>query len=86
MKCLKRLLRVAAVFLLVNLGLLEWLWPLPAAAHWPLLAALAAFYLYFHIRPRHAPGASRRLPQPLFCSHIAVREAKKCHIIAGYEK
>ena len=61
MKYLKRLLRVAAVFLLVNLGLLEWLWPLPAAAHWPLLAALAAFYLYSHIRPRHAPGASRRL-------------------------
>ena len=61
MELLKRTLRVLAVFVLANLGLLELLCPLPGTVHWLLLLGLSAFYVWFHICPRRAKGAPRRL-------------------------
>ena len=61
MELLKRTLRVLAVFVLANLGLLELLCPLPGTVHWLLLLGLSAFYVGFHICPRRAKGAPRRL-------------------------
>ena len=43
MELLKRTLRVLAVFVLANLGLLELLCPLPGTVHWLLLLGLSAF-------------------------------------------
>ena len=40
MELFKRALRVLAVFVLANLGLLEMLHPLPGAVHWLLLLGL----------------------------------------------
>ena len=61
MELVKRTLRVLAVFVLANLGLLELLCPLPGTVHWLLLLGLSAFYVWFHICPRRAKGAPRRL-------------------------
>lgn len=56
MELFKRALRVLAVFMLTNLGLLEMLCPLPGAVHWPLLLGLLGVYMWFHICPRRAKG------------------------------
>ena len=61
MELFKRALRVLAVFVLANLGLLEMLHPLPGAVHWLLLLGLLGFYVWLHICPRRAKGAARRL-------------------------
>ena len=61
MELLKRTLRVLAVFVLANLGLLELLFPLPGTVHWLLLLGLSAFYVWFHVRQRIAKGAPQRL-------------------------
>lgn len=61
MELVKRTLRVLAIFVLANLGLLELLCPLPGTVHWLLLLGLSAFYVWFHVCPRRAKGAPRRL-------------------------
>ena len=61
MELFKRALRVLAVFMLTNLGLLEMLCPLPGAVHWPLLLGLLGVYMWFHICPRRAKGVAPRL-------------------------
>ena len=58
MELFKRALRVLAVFVLANLGLLEMLHPLPGAVHWLLLLGLLGFYVWLHICPRRAKGAA----------------------------
>lgn len=61
MEYCKRFLRVLLVFVLANLALLETLAPPPDWLTLPLLFGLLAYYLWFHIRPRRAKGATRRL-------------------------
>lgn len=47
MELLKRTLRVLAVFVLANLGLLELLCPLPGTVHWLLLWGFRPFMCGF---------------------------------------
>ena len=61
MEYCKRFLRVLLVFVLANLALLETLAPPPDWLTLPLLFGLLAYYLWFHIRPRRAKGATHRL-------------------------
>ena len=54
MELLKRTLRVLAVFVLANLGLLELLCPLPGTVHWLLLLGLWGVFFFFWLMRRGA--------------------------------